>query len=285
MKNLKIIFLCLLSFSVFAAEKPTKAHLISSVAERLPKHLKVSNLEIKASENKGSEVEPIIYSRVVFTFLFTEDAYEKISVIEGVTILKKTYSKGTRKKTNAYSTSKLYFDKWKTTYNVDRSTDFNEGKPRSYFPKSALLKNDPKVKSLIASAKKKAEKEEAARIANTKKNVATLEKVFAHGVTRTGIIDNYNTWKYAPFEITLTKINGEYKGTITYIHKKETYTYRLAEGYINPRTGILHLKKYQIDWPKNRPKKFSIWISDKHPGMGMFAKDNGRQLRLDDIHE
>lgn len=119
---LPILFLLSASLVGGCSEKigPSKAELVSSYDEILPKGSKVSSLDIEGSENLGTNTEPKIHTR--FKAVLKVDI-TSLSEIEKEEVQKLKTDGKDFAKVHGIAISKRYGDEWDTDFKIEKAEE------------------------------------------------------------------------------------------------------------------------------------------------------------------
>ena len=159
-------FFCLI-FIGCSNHGPSKSELSQSLAMQLPSFLSVESFGIQASQNTGTQVEPVYETRFSATIKINEDTYVEAGKENNVLFVLPQKKSQDTVKVFGKTTSKLYAGTWKTSISLDGEPLMSIGKPLGAFSaQRVIVKGSPEETQYRAEVQKTAEE---ARLVQEKK--------------------------------------------------------------------------------------------------------------------
>jgi hypothetical protein len=175
-----------LIFSACSDNGPGKSELRQSLAVQLPSFLSVESFEIQASQNAGTQVEPVYETRFSAAIKINEDTYVEAGKENNILFVMPQKKSQDTLKVFGKTTSRLYAGTWKTDVHLDGEPHMYIGKPLGAFSaQRILIKGSPEEKQYRAEVQKAAEEArlaqekaaEEARLSQEKKEQQRIESI------------------------------------------------------------------------------------------------------------
>ena len=112
---------------------PSKDHLRDALATALPAYLTIAAFDLEASENVGTEVEPLYRGRFRANIEFRVDTFSRTNVEQAVVFLRKVRSAGDEIQLFGKTQSGLYAGAWKSSVTLEGVDMSALGEPRTSF--------------------------------------------------------------------------------------------------------------------------------------------------------
>ncbi|MEW6208780.1 MAG: hypothetical protein AB1631_10460 [Acidobacteriota bacterium] len=109
------------------------------LASRLPKPWLLDSFDIEASQNVGTEVEPIWRSRFKAICKLDADTFAQAEKRADVLFLHQTGKKGQTRDIYGISTTRRYADSWQIQFSLEGNSLSNVGQPRSAFNGTSVV--------------------------------------------------------------------------------------------------------------------------------------------------
>lgn len=215
---------------------PSESELMNKIQMLSPAFIAIEDLDISATENAGTQVEPKIKSRFEADGNLKVSLYKRKQYILGKHILSETAKEGAEFKVFGIASSTLKLDKWNITFDKIDSTPNYKGYPISKYKEGTYVFEDTQeAKKLLAEAvtkekerkntRKKAQKkrllEQKAKIKAdeiTKKRVnKKLKKLYSRKLTLHGISKRSNR----KFSLYLMPTSNGFVGDIVFENKRD----------------------------------------------------------------
>ena len=154
--------LALMMTACSSAEGASEADIRDKLELEMDPGFEVASLDVTASENTGTEVEPVWRSRSDVEFRLAENFYKRVGSIDGVAVVRQVASKGdTISGHFITSASEKANGDWNVRF-VRNDIPWIDGKPESSFGVSKFVVEDsPEHQAALAKQKDKAAKAEA----------------------------------------------------------------------------------------------------------------------------
>lgn len=215
---------------------PSEKELMNRIQMVSPEFISIENLDISATENAGTQVEPKIKSRFEADGELKVSLYKSKQYVLGKHVLTETAKEGSEFKLFGIASSILKLDKWNITFDKIDSTANYQGRPISKYEEGTyVFENTPEAKKLLAEAEIK---EEEARIArkkaqeqmlleqnakrkadeiNNKRVNKKLKNLYSKKITLHGMSERGNR----KFYLYLTPTSNEFVGNLVFEKKSE----------------------------------------------------------------
>ncbi len=131
-----ISFICISFFIISCGNSnkgPSDNTLEQQFSVNLPAYFSVSSFDVKASENMGTDVEPIYKARYEATIKLGADTYDIDHGNEDVTFLKPLFQEGEKRTIYGIATATLQEGKWVIQFAMDNNPISQMGKPKDFF--------------------------------------------------------------------------------------------------------------------------------------------------------
>jgi hypothetical protein len=169
------LFCALLLVACSGAAGPSGDAIGKALSMKLPDGVKVDDVSIKVSENRGTKVEPEYQSRADVKLEFTENYYDITGHLGGKSVVKKTFAKGqTISGTVITSATPQGDDSWNIDFERVDIPHIAGMAESQYQPDSYVEADSDAYKQLqdkLAADKQKAQQEVAQKIADLRKRI------------------------------------------------------------------------------------------------------------------
>jgi len=129
---------------------PTEDDFKTYLEQKFSKGLTITDIEIIASQNLGTDVEPVVKSRIKGEFRLVEDFYKYSNRVSGKDVLVKIADEGTKMDLFGLSVSKLESNIWNIRFTELEIKPDVKGRPLSHWAKgSYVIKGSSEEKALI----------------------------------------------------------------------------------------------------------------------------------------
>lgn len=142
---------------------PTAKQLRSTFSVEIPGYWEVVSFDIEASQNIGTEVEPVYKSRFKATVGLKSDTFVGAGKEEEAIFIKPAATSGEKRELYGISTSKLHAGAWKTDFELQNNPLPDLGQPRDFFRgEKIIVMGSPEEEAFrTETAKRREEKRKA----------------------------------------------------------------------------------------------------------------------------
>lgn len=182
MINTKLAFmisiLLVLTLSACSSKtEPRYSELEKALSVELPAYLNLHSFSIEASENMGTNVEPLYQTRFKAILKLNTDTFIVDKKEGNITFVTHLLKSGKKIEVFGKSISRLYAGKWQTDLSLDGSPIQSLGKPLSMFSASrVIVRGSKEEKDYFAEQRRIAEEKRQAEEIIEKKWRKTLKK-------------------------------------------------------------------------------------------------------------
>ena len=121
-------------------------------AKDIPKGWELESFKITASEEVGTKVSPVSQHRFVAEVSPSEDLFQQVATLQGKSILKRVFEKGTDMEVHGVGVAVFTAGKWETHYQIEKAPYFEGGKSAQSFGANQVVVGSSEYKSLTKSA-------------------------------------------------------------------------------------------------------------------------------------
>ncbi|MCD6184646.1 MAG: hypothetical protein J7K84_02465 [Deltaproteobacteria bacterium] len=219
LRNLACLFIFIQILACSSYKGPSKNEIQQTLAVDLPAYIEISNFDIEASQNAGTEVNPLYQTRFRATLRLKTDTFLEHEREGNVLFVRPAKKNGESIEVFGRAESKLYAGAWQNSVKIDGSPLNSMGVPISMFNSAnVIIKGTQEEEKYRAKQQHLAEKKRCAEQARFDRRKNVVLSAFSGSPVLKGEASNRKeNWPFSLHVKSLDHSDGKWIGEIKWI--------------------------------------------------------------------